>query len=155
IAFEIAREQEQDRLDRPPAPEHGRRLAERRHHPVRLAQREHAADLGGFLAFDGSERADTSLPLQPEHALVETTAEQHGAIETSQIVGGKLGLERGVEVAVAVQDGQVLDRELWFEDGPRHDRAFSIHLTAREAAWCVDDRRDLASRRWLDRRKRV
>src|SRR5207244_1047895 len=115
-----AGEHEQDLLDRPPAPQHGRGLAEGRHHPVRLAQREDGAQLRGLLTLDGGEGADASLALQPQHALVQPPAEQHGAVETAQIVGGKLGLQRGVEDAVAVQDGQVLDGELRLEDGSRH-----------------------------------
>ena len=79
-----------------------------------------AADLGGLLALDRREGADAPLALQPQHALVEAAAEEHRAMEALELVGGDRGLEGGVQVAVAVQDGQVLDGELRLDQGPRH-----------------------------------
>ena len=110
-AFEPAGEEGQELLDRPPAPDHRRGLPEGWHHPVRPAQREDAADLRGFLALDRREGADPALALEPHHPLVQPPAEQHGAVHLLQDVGRDLRLEGGVEVRVAVQDGQVLDRE--------------------------------------------
>src|SRR5215831_13847534 len=49
-ALEVAREEEQELLDRPAPPDHRPRLAERRHHPVRRPQGEDAPQLGSFLA---------------------------------------------------------------------------------------------------------
>src|SRR5437867_4306719 len=120
-AFEVAREEEQELLDRPAPPDHRRRLAERRHHPVGRAQAEDASYLRGFLALGGREGPDASLTLEPHHALVQSAAEQHRAIERPQIHVGELGLERGVEVAVAVEDRQVFDLEAWFEGDSGHD----------------------------------
>src|SRR5439155_8501681 len=127
--FEMAGEEEQELLDGPPTPDHRRRLAERQHHPVGPSEGEGAAHLVGLLTLDRREGPDASLALEPHHALVEAAAEHHRAVEGPQVVRGKLGLERGVEVAVAVEDRQVLYREPRFEHDSGHWRA-QIHSNA-------------------------
>src|SRR5206468_5359015 len=84
------------------------------------AQAEDASHLRGFLARGGREGPDASLTLEPHHALVQPAAEQHRAIERPQIRVSELGLERGVEVTVAVEDRQVFDLEPWFEGDSGH-----------------------------------
>src|SRR3989338_3809907 len=122
-ALQVAGEEEQEPLDGPAAPDHRRGLAERRHHPVRGAERGDAADLRGLLALERCEGADAALALQAHHALVEAPAEQHRAPERAELVGRELGLERGVERALAVEDRQVLDLEPGLEEGSGHRAA--------------------------------
>src|SRR5207249_10979363 len=78
-----------------------------------------------FLPLDGCERADAALPLQPHHALIQAPPEEHGAIEALQIIGRQLGLERGVDVSVAVEDRQVIDVKAGLETGSRHGPVLS------------------------------
>ena len=123
-AFQVAGEEEQHLLDRPSPVDHGRRFAEGRHHPVGGAEGEDAAHLGGFLALDRCEGADPPLTLEPHHPLVQAPPQEHGAVQSFQVSGGNVGFERGVEIAVAVQDGQVLDGERGLEDPSRHGGAW-------------------------------
>src|SRR5215471_14445422 len=150
----MAREEEQELLDRPAPPDHRPRLAERRHHPVRRPQGEDAPQLGSFLALGRREGADASLALQAHHALVQAAAEQHRAIERLQLVVGELGLKRGVEVPVAVEDRQVLDLEPWFEGDSGHWGPGSIltpgppnATSSRQLAW--EGRGQLPRTAWL------
>src|SRR3972149_1757818 len=118
-ALEPSGEEGQHLLDGPAAPEHGRRLAEGRHHPVDRLEREDTAYLRGLLPLEGREGADPALALELEHALVETPAQHHGAVEALEVVRRELGFELGVELAVAVQDGQALGGGLRLGPGPR------------------------------------
>src|SRR5207245_2737314 len=127
-AFDVSGEEEQDLLDRPAAPDHRRRLAERRDHPVGPPQREHAPQLGGLLALDRREGPDAALALQADHALVEATPEHHRAVEGLQVAGGELRVERGIQVALAVENRQVFDLEPRLEDGFGHDRSSTLIL---------------------------
>src|SRR5437899_1419826 len=127
-AFDVSGEEEQDLLDRPAAPDHRRRLAERRDHPVGPPQREHAPQLGGLLALDRRERPAAALALQADHELLEATPEHHRAVEGLQVTGGELRVERGVQVALAVENRQVFDLEPRLEDGSGHDRSSTLIL---------------------------
>src|SRR6185503_17352221 len=69
---------------------------------------------------DRREGADAPLALQAEHALVEVPGLQHDAVHALEVLGGNAGIEGRIQVALAVQDGQVLDRELRLDDGPGH-----------------------------------
>src|SRR5262245_20018621 len=119
-ALDVAGEEEQELFDRPAAPDHRGRLAERRHHPVGLPEGEYAPDLRGFLTFDGRESPDASLALQAHHTLVEAPAQHHRAVERLQLVGRQLRLEGSVEVAFAVEDRQVLNLESRLEGNSGH-----------------------------------
>src|SRR5213594_334898 len=52
----------------------------------------------------------------------------HRAMEGSELAGSELRLERGVEVAVAVENRQVFDVEPRLEDGSGHRRSGALIL---------------------------
>jgi len=56
-------------------------------------------------------------------ALVQAPPEQHAAIQPPELVGRQVGLEGRVQVAVAVEDRQVLDLEPRLERSSRHERS--------------------------------
>src|SRR5207237_7488577 len=74
----------------------------------------------GLVALDRRERSDAPLPLEPHHPLVEAAAEQHGAIEPLQLGGRQVGLEGGINVAIAVENRQVVDVKAGLEARSRH-----------------------------------
>src|SRR5207249_1779841 len=79
-------------------------------------------------ALDRREGPDAALALQADHALVEATPEHHRAVEGLQVAGGELRVERGVQVALAVENRQVFDLEPRLEDGSGHDRSSTLIL---------------------------
>src|SRR5882672_557769 len=46
--------------------------------------------------------------------------QKHGPVQALELIGRHPGIQGGVQVAVTVQDGQVLDRELRLDNGPGH-----------------------------------
>src|SRR5437879_6666028 len=101
-ALDVPREEEEDLLDRPAAPDHRGRLAERRDHPVGRPQRDDAPQLRGLLALDRGERSDAALALQAHHALVEAAGEDTRAMEGCELAGSELWVARRVQVPGAV-----------------------------------------------------
>ena len=61
------------------------------------------------MAANGTEGADAPLPLEPEHPLVEAPSEKEGSVKPAEVVGRNWGLERLVDAALLVNDGQMLD----------------------------------------------
>src|SRR5439155_20248112 len=103
-------------------------------HPVRAAQGGGGAHLRGFLALDGREGADAALALQADHALVEAAPEEHGAVQPLQLGRGNVRGEGRIQIAVAVENRQVLDLEAGLEDSWRHVASGSSPLYPRHAA---------------------
>ena len=93
----------------------------RGHHPVRVAERADGADVGGFLPFDRRERADTALPLQFEHALVESSAQKHRPIERQQLLRRQLRIERRIHLAVFVENAEIIHLRVQVNRRSRHD----------------------------------
>src|SRR5207237_4189658 len=66
-ALEASGIEGQKPVDGPAAPQHGRGVAEGRHHPVPGLESEDAADLRGLLPLDWGEGTDPTLALELEH----------------------------------------------------------------------------------------
>src|SRR5205823_6330732 len=87
---------------------------------VRRPEGGDAAQLGGLLALDRREGAEAALALEAHHPLVEAASQDHRAVERAELVGRELRLEGGVEVALAVENRQVLDLKPRLENGSGH-----------------------------------
>ena len=57
----------------------------------------------------GPNVPDATLPLQPQQPFVKPTRQQHRAVQTAQVLRGKMRVHRLIDGPILAQDGQLLD----------------------------------------------
>jgi hypothetical protein len=150
VAALVAHPVEEDVLHRKAPIEEAAVLAIAGNEPVVLVEGVRRAERGGFLSHVLGIGAHAAGALELEGDLVEVTADRHVLVQLDEIlIGDQVLAELGVELAMLVEDREMLD--LSREDGLQRHRELAVRASGERAAGLPDAPYPLQSRRIAER----